>query len=182
MRLSWPMKIHIHGFVNFSWLMKTTGENNFMEIRNRCFHGHEKGFMGFSTHFHEFFMKKRFVVHGHPLVTVYVPFFTQIGQNLIGFFMWKIYAASGNMCFVETWILCHLILSCFSRTFALDLKNEIHLISRIFNLSFIAGVFSGFLVKKCAIWQKVVGNHPFQKYSSLLSSPSCTFKKVQKSY
>ena len=48
-------------------------------------------------------------------------------------------------------ILCHLILSCFSRIFALDLKNEIHLISRLFNLSFIAGVFSGFLVEKCAI-------------------------------
>ena len=71
MRLSWPMKIHIHGFVNFSWFMKITGKEfhrNFMtqfstmKSENRCFHGHEKGFMSFSTHFHGISIKKRFVV------------------------------------------------------------------------------------------------------------------------
>ena len=34
---------------------------------------------------------------GHWLVTFYVPFLSQIAQNLTGEFMWKISAASGNL-------------------------------------------------------------------------------------
>ena len=37
------------------------------------------------------------VLHSHVLVTLYVPFLSQIGQNLTGEFMWKIFEASGNL-------------------------------------------------------------------------------------
>ena len=39
----------------------------------------------------------------------------------------------------------------------------------------------GFSLRNVLFDKKVVGNHRIQKYSSLPNSPSCTFKKVQKS-
>ena len=41
-------------------------------------------------------------LHSHVLVTLYVPFLSQIGQNLTGEFMRKIFEASGNL-FTDCW-------------------------------------------------------------------------------
>ena len=57
---------------------------------------------------------------------------------------------------------CRLILLCFNRVFKLDLRNEIHLLSRIFCNLWLA-CFGGFGSRNAPLDKKVFGNPPFQK-------------------
>ena len=75
-------------------------------------------------------------------------FYALIVQNLTGEFLRKIYAASGNL-FSNSWSWqsfvspsCHV----FNYLFPLDVKNEIHLLSRFFCNSWLVCVFVFHLV------------------------------------
>ena len=80
-----------------------------------------------------------------------------IGQNLTGEFMWKIYAASGNL-LTDSWtwqsfVSCCDVLNCL---FLLGVQNEIQLLSRLFCNSWLV-CLSRFLLTNAPL-VKVIGN------------------------
>ena len=86
-----------------------------------------------------------------------------IGQNLIGEFMRKIYAASGKL-FTDSWSWQSFMSSCvaFNCLFPLDVQNEIQLLSRFFRSSCLVCLL-GFWLRN-ALLAKVTGN-PFRMAS-----------------
>ena len=90
-----------------------------------------------------------------------------IGQNLIGEFMRKIYAASGKL-FTDSWSWQSFVSSCdiFNCLLRLDVQNEIQLLSRFFCYSCLVCLL-GFWLRNTLL-VKVTGN-PFRmaSYSGL---------------
>ena len=84
-------------------------------------------------------------------------FYALIGQNLTGEFMWKIYAASGNL-FTDSWSWQSFVSSCdiFNCLFLLDEQNEIQLLSRFFCNSWLVCLLLFWL--RNAPLVKVIGN------------------------
>ena len=84
-------------------------------------------------------------------------FYAQIGQNSIGEFMRKIYAASGNL-FTYSWSRQSFVssLDVFNCLFLLDVKNEIQLLSRFFCSSWLVCLLR-FCLRNASL-VKVIGN------------------------
>ena len=107
-----------------------------------------------------------FVQHDHALVTLFVPFLSEIGQNLTGEheFTWKNYVASGNL-FTDSsswqsFVSSDLIM--FYPSFCSGSTNEIHLLSKLFCYSWLACLLC-FWLRNALLAKKVIGNHGFQK-------------------
>ena len=79
--------------------------------------------------------------HGHARSRSKSNFYALIGQNLTGEFMRKTYAVSRNV-FTDTWNWQSFVSSCDVLTAAFKIL-----------LLFMAGLFIGFLVEKCAVCQ-----------------------------
>ena len=88
-------------------------------------------------------------------------------------FMWK------NL--RSTWRLVYLQLKLteFYLLFALDLQKQIQRLSRFFCYSWLACLL-GFGLRNAPLWQKVIGNHRFQKQGSFSTSPCWMRKRVEK--
>ena len=84
-------------------------------------------------------------------------FYVLIGQNLTGEFMWKIYAASGNL-LTDSWSLQSFVSSCdvLNCLFLLGVQKEIQLLSRLFCNSWLV-CLSRFLLTNAPL-VKVIGN------------------------
>ena len=104
--------------------------------------------------------RKYFAHHCHALVSLYVQFYTLIGQNLTGELMWKIYAASWIF-FTFTAevdrVLCQLgmFLTVF---FHWMYKNEIQLLSEVFCYPWSRVCLMGFWLRNTSLGK--VGNTP----------------------
>ena len=107
------------------------------------------------------------------LFKLYVQFLCSDWSNLIGEFMRKIYAASGNL-FTDSCSWQSFLSSCgvFNFLFPLDVQDEIQPLSRFFSHS----LFIGIRVEKCAACQSHrFGWHRFR------FSPWMMHKRVEKS-
>ena len=95
--------------------------------------------------------------HCHALITLYVQLYVLIGQNLIGEFMRKIYAASGNL-LTDSWSWQSFVLSCnvLNCLFLLGVQNEIQLLSRLFCNSWLVCLLRFLLTNAPLV--KVIGN------------------------
>ena len=98
-----------------------------------------------------------------------------IGQNLIGEFMRKIYAASGKL-FTDSWSWQSFVSSCdvFNCLFRLDVQNEIQLLSRFFCYSCLVCLL-GFWLRNAACqshWKPVSDGIVFWSY--LMAFRNCS--------
>ena len=84
-------------------------------------------------------------------------FYVLIGQNLTGEFMWKIYAASGNL-LTDYWSWQSFVSSCdvLNCLFLLGVQNEIQLLSRLFCNSWLVCLLRFLLTNAPLV--KVIGN------------------------
>ena len=110
-------------------------------------------------------------------------FYVLIGQNLTGEFMWKIYAASGNL-LTDSWSWQSFVSSCdvLNCLFLLDIQNEIQLLSRLFCNSWLVCLLRFMLTNAPVV--KVIGN-PISDgivfRMSFLTCPCLRRKRVEKS-
>ena len=110
-------------------------------------------------------------------------FYVLIGQNLTGEFMWKIYAASGNL-LTDSWSLQSFVSSCdvLNWLFLLGVQNEIQLLSRLFCNSWLVCLLP-FLLTNAPLLKVMEIRFRMASFwkMSLLTCPCLRRKRVEKS-